>query len=368
MTTLHSPVLADFPPSFAIAGRAIGPGQPVYVIAEAGSNHDRSLDKALALVDAAADAGCDAVKFQTFAGPDIAAGPGTPHTRLPPEFARWGSELQAFYAACALPAEFHKPLAEHAKARGIHFFSSPFGEWAVDLLAELGVPALKIASFELVHLPLIRRAAATGLPLILSTGMAGMGDIERALDAAAQAGAKQLALLHCGSNYPLSAAGAHLAAMETLRRAFGVPVGYSDHTLGIAVPTAAAVLGANVIEKHFTVAEGGDGPDHSFALRPDELKRMMEQIREAEQAIGSPRKRRQPEEEPHARRGRRSLVVARDLAAGAVLGPDDLKVVRPGIGLEPFLLEVLLGRRLARPVKAEHPLTWDDVLGPVERC
>jgi sialic acid synthase SpsE len=364
MTTLHSPVLAEFSPSFSIGDRPVGGGAPCYIVAEAGSNHDRKLDTALALVDAAADAGCDAVKFQTFLGPDIAAGPGTSHTVLPPQFARWGTELQAFYVASALPKEFHAPIAARAKERKIAFFSSPFGEWAVDFLVEMGVPALKIASFELVHLPLIRRAAQSGLPLIISTGLAGLGDIERALDAAAQAGARNIALLHCGSNYPLSAAGANLAAMKTLRRAFGLPIGYSDHTEGIAVPTAAAALGASLIEKHFTWSRGGEGPDHGFALEPDQLRLMVTQIREAEQAIGSPRKRRQPEEEEHARRGRRSLIAARSLAAGEVVTADAVKVVRPGAGLEPMLLDLILGRRVTRAVTAEHPLTWDDFLQP----
>ncbi|MFA6091793.1 MAG: N-acetylneuraminate synthase family protein [Elusimicrobiota bacterium] len=359
---LHAPALPDLPPAIEIGKRAVGPGHPCYIIAEAGSNHDRDLKKALSLVDAAAEAGCDAVKFQTFRGDDIASDWRGEETRLPAKFSRWGSSLQELYRACALPDEFHEPLAQRARKRGIHFFSSPFSEAAVDRLAKLGVPALKIASFELVHLPLIRRAASTGLPLILSTGMAGLGDVERALDAAVQAGARRLCLLHCGSNYPLSMAGAHLSAMETLRRAFGVPVGYSDHTLGMAVPVAAATLGANVLEKHFTLDRRGDGPDHAFALEPAELRSMVEMMRAAEQAVGSSRKRRVPEEEPHARRGRRSLFTVHALKTGAVLGPTDVKVVRPGIGLEPLLIDLLLGRRLVRNVAADTPLRWEDFL------
>ena len=362
MPVLHSPVLPSLPAAFRIAGREIGGGAPCYVIAEAGSNHNRDLDTALGLVDCAAAAGCDAVKFQTFTGPDIAAGPATALTRLPPEFARWGSELQEFYKACALPREFHVPLAERARERGITFFSSPFSEQAVDLLVEVGVPALKIASFELVHLPLIRHAAATGLPLIVSTGLGGLGDIERALEAADKGGCKHLALLHCGSNYPLTAASANLAAMETMRRAFGVPIGYSDHTLGLAVPIAAAALGANLLEKHFTLSRSGQGPDHSFALEPPELAAMVSQIGEARLAVGQSKKRRMAEEEPHERRGRRSLFAARDLASGAILTPDAVRVVRPGAGLEPLLLDVLLGCKVVRPVKADHPLSWRDFL------
>jgi sialic acid synthase SpsE len=227
----------------------------------------------------------------------------------------------------------------------------------------MGVPAIKIASFEIVHLPLIQHAAATGLPLIISTGLAGLGDIERALEAAAKGNCRSLALLHCGSNYPLDSSSANLRAMETLRRAFGVPVGYSDHTRGIAVPTAAAALGAELVEKHFTADRGGDGPDHSFALEPSELASMVSQIHDAQRAIGSSRKQRMPEEED-ALRGRRSLIAARDLKAGEVLYAGAVKIVRPGIGLEPVLLDLLLDRPLCRAVSAEQPLSWDDFLPP----
>jgi sialic acid synthase SpsE len=362
MTSLHSPILPIFPEKIAIAARRVGADEPCYIIAEAGSNHDRNLKQALDLVDAAADAGCDAVKFQTFEGPDIAAGPGTEFTKLPAEYAKWGAELVEFYTACALPTEFHRPIAERAAERNIHFFSSPFSEKAVDLLFKLNVPALKIASFEIVHLHLIRYAAETGLPLIISTGLAGLGDIERAMEAAEKGNCKSLALLHCGSNYPLTIAGANLAAMDTLRLAFGVPVGYSDHTKGIAVPTAASALGASLLEKHFTIDRCGQGPDHSFALEPSELAQMVQHMRDAQSAVGSARKRRMPEEEAHARRGRRSLIAARTIRAGERLAADSVKVVRPGAGLEPMLLELLLGRPLTRDVLLDHPLSWDDFL------
>lgn len=362
MTSLHSPVLPNFPDRISIGGRSIGDCERCYVIAEAGSNHDRNLEQALALVDAAASAGCDAVKFQTFEGPDIAAGPGTKFTRLPPEYAKWGSELLEFYRACALPWDFHAQIAERARERSISFFSSPFSEKAVDLLFKLNVPALKIASFEIVHLSLIRHAASTGLPLIISTGLAGLGDIERALEAAEKGNCKGLALLHCGSNYPLTVHGANLAAMSTLRQAFGVPIGYSDHTEGVAVPTAAAALGASLLEKHFTINRAGTGPDHSFALDPGELAQMVRHVRDAQSSIGTARKRRMPEEEAHARRGRRSLIAARNIRSGERLTADAVKVVRPGSGLEPMLLEILLGRPVTRDVLLDHPLCWDDFL------
>jgi sialic acid synthase SpsE len=364
MNSLHSPLLPSFPDQIEVAGRLIGGDAPCYVIAEAGSNHDRDLAKAIALVDIAADAGCDSVKFQTFQGPDIAAGPGMPETRLPEQYSKWGAELQEFYRNCALPEQFYGPLIERARERGITFFSSAFSESAVDFLQKLGAPAIKIASFEIVHLPLIRHAASTGLPLIISTGLAGLGDVERALEAADKGSCRSLALLHCGSNYPLDVSSANLNAMETMRRAFGVPIGYSDHTRGIGVPTAAAALGASLIEKHFTADRRGSGPDHSFALEPPELKSMVEQIREAQLAAGSSRKRRMPEEEPHARRGRRSLIAARDIAAGERLVAGAVKVVRPGAGMEPLLLDIVLNRPLVRTVKADQPLSWDDFFQP----
>lgn len=345
---------------WAIAEKPIGEGHPCYIIAEAGSNHDRDLQTALALVDAAAEAGCDAVKFQTFTGDDIAARWESPATLLPKEFARWGKTLHDLYCACAMPDEFHEPLARRAHDRQIQFLSTPFSEKAVDRLIKLGVPALKIASFELVHLPLIRYAAKTGVPLILSTGMASLGDIERALEAALSGGARHVALMHCGSSYPLEPKDVHLAAIETLRRAFGVPVGYSDHTLGITIPIAAAARGANLLEKHFTLSRSGQGPDHAFALEPAELSAMVRSMRAAEAAIGQTMKRRQGVEQSHAVRGRRSLFAAQDLSPGDVLTRAMIKIVRPGTGLEPSVLDTVLGRRLRRPVKAESPLTWDD--------
>lgn len=359
---LDDPTLPVLSGTVAIDGRAIGTGEPCYIIAEAGSNHGRKLATALALVEAAAAAGCDAVKFQTFSGPDIAADFVNEETVPGPNARKWGGKLLDIYRTWALPDEFHEPLAQRAGELGIDFFSSAFSEQAVDRLVKLGVPAIKIASFELVHLPLIRHAAASKLPLILSTGMAGLGEIERALGAVVEGGGDQVILLHCGSSYPLSAASANLNAMETLRRAFRVPIGYSDHTTGIGVPIAAAALGAAVLEKHFTLDRTSEGPDHAFAIEPGELTQMVKLMREAEAALGSSRKFRQPEERGPSRRGRRSLFAARPLAAGERLLPDAVKVVRPGIGLEPAFLDLVVGRVLIRPVAGDEPLTWDHFL------
>lgn len=361
MNDFNSPVLREFQSEISIGGKPVGPGRPCFIIAEAGSNHDRDLGRALELVRVAADAGCDAVKFQSFAGPDIASAYRSPAVELPQEFRKWGDNLRDFYASFALPEAFYEPLLREAQSHRIQFFSSPFSEGAVDLLAGMGVPAIKISSFEIGHLPLIRHAATTGIPLILSTGMAGLGDIERALAAAQDAGAREVSLLHCSSNYPAGYAGANLRAMETLRQAFRVPVGYSDHTTGSTVPVAAVALGANILEKHFTL-DTGNSPDHGFALKPEELRNMVTQMRNAESALGTGLKKRQPEEEEHARRGRRSIFSTRRIVKGESISRADLKVVRPGVGLAPMFLELICGRKAARTIEEDQPVSWDDVL------
>lgn len=361
MGDFNSPVLGDFLPEIGIGARRIGPGHASYIIAEAGSNHDGDLERALQLVRVAAAAGCDAVKFQSFAGPDIASAYRSPAVELPPEFRKWGENLRDFYASFALPDGFYEPLIREAELCGIHFFSSPFSERAVDRLSALRVPAMKIASFEIGHLPLIRHAAATGIPLILSTGMAGLGDIERALAAAQEAGAREVSLLHCSSNYPAGYAGANLKALTTLRQAFRVPVGYSDHTMGITVPVAAVALGANILEKHFTL-DSGNSPDHGFALKPEELRNMVTEMRNAEAAIGTGLKKRQPEEDEHAVRGRRSIFSSRRIPKGESIKREDLKVVRPGLGLAPMFLELICGCKATRTIEEDQPVSWDDVL------
>lgn len=350
------------PSQFDIAGTTVGAGVHVYIIAEAGSNHDRELSKALKLVDVAAEAGCDAVKFQTFSGPDIASAHVSPGAELPAEYRQYGKNLQEFYANVALPVDFHAPIAERAAERGIAFLSSPFSEAAVDLLVEMGVPALKIASFEVVHLPLIRYAAESGLPLIISTGTARLADVEHALDAALEGSATGVALMHCGSSYPLPVDQANLRAMDTLVRAFGVPTGYSDHTTGTAVSVAAAARGAAVIEKHITLDRRAEGPDHPFALEPSDLRVLVRGVREASASVGSGFKAPTAAERDHALRGRRSIHAARDLAQGLPISADALKIVRPSSGLAPHLLGTIVGRSPVRMVPADHPVTWDDLL------
>jgi pseudaminic acid synthase len=347
-----------FSREFQIGARRVGGANPTYVIAEAGANHNRDLTVARRMIEVAADAGADAVKFQTYSGERI-------YSQKTPKF-EYLSELTDKSPAdlleeISLPREWQRELAEHARSRGIHWFSSPFDHEAVAELDALDVPALKIASFEIVDLPLIRRAAETGRPLIISTGMAVLGEIEEALVAAREGGATSVGLMQCTSVYPAPAERANLYAMRTMRSAFDVPVGLSDHTTGIAVPIAAAALGAAFIEKHFTLDRSMPGPDHPFAVEPEELKAMVAGIREAQAALGDGRKTGPSEDERKEMYtlARRSLIVTRDLEAGSVLERDMLTVKRPGYGIPPKHLELVLGRALKVDVEADDILTWE---------
>jgi sialic acid synthase SpsE len=348
----------SFPAEFAIGDRLVGPGHPTYVIAEAGANHNRDLGMARELIDVAAESGADAVKFQTYSGDRI-------YSRKAPRFT-YLEELSDKSPAelledISLPREWQPELAAHAAARGIHFFSTPFDHEAVAELDALGVPVLKVASFEIVDLRLIRVAAATGKPLLLSTGMAVLGEVEDALAAAADGGAPAVGLMQCTSVYPAPAERINLRAMGTMERAFGVPVGLSDHSLGTAVPIAAAALGAAFVEKHYTLDRSLPGPDHPFALEPGELQAMVTGIREAQAALGDGRKAGpSPEERVEMYSGaRRSLIAARDLPAGTVLGEDMIVTKRPGTGIAPKHLELVVGRVLRVDVEEDDVLQWD---------
>jgi len=348
------------PAEFTIAGRPVGQFHPTYVIAEVGANHNRDLAMARALIDEAVEAGVDAVKFQTYSGHRI-------YTAQTPRFQYLEGVSDKSPAELldeiALPREWQGKLAAYAADRGIHFFSTPFDNDAVAELAALDVPVLKIASFEIIDLPLIRRAAATGCPLIVSTGMASLGEVEDALAAAAEGGAPAVGLMQCTSLYPAPPESVNLRAMETMRRVFGVPVGLSDHTLGITVPVAAAALGAAFVEKHFTLDRTARGPDHPFALEPIELARMVEGIRMVEQALGDGRKDgpSEAEREEMYVLARRSLVVTRDVPKGTVLTPELVTTKRPGYGIPPKHLDIVLGRAVSRDVHEDEVLTWDMV-------
>ncbi|MEA2479172.1 MAG: N,N-diacetyllegionaminate synthase [Thermoleophilaceae bacterium] len=336
-----------------IAGRAIGPGEPVYVIAEAGVNHDGDVDRALALVDAAAAAGADAVKFQTF-DPAALASDGAPLAEY--QQGRVEAESQrAMLDRLALGEDDFRRLAGHARDRGVAFLSTPFDEGSAELLERLGVPAFKVGSGELTNLPLLASLARRGRPLLVSTGMATIDEVGAAVRAVREAGSPPLVLLHCLSAYPAPADQANLRAIGTLREAFGVPVGWSDHCLELEPTLAAVALGAVVVERHLTLDRTAAGPDHSMSSEPPELAELIRRIRVVEAALGDGVKRPQQAELDTRAVARRSLVATRDLAAGERINAGDVAIKRPGGGLEPRELERLVGARLALAVRRDEP-------------
>jgi sialic acid synthase SpsE len=350
-------------PEFHIGDRVVGPGHPCYVIAEAGSNHNRDLPTAMRLIEVAAETGADAVKFQTYTAEGL-------YSRRTPDMTYLkekglvgdGESVWELIKRVEIPWEWHRDLADHAALAGITFLSTPFEEGAVDLLDGIGVPAFKIASYEVNHLPLIAHAARTGKPLLISSGMASLGDLERALDTAAEAGGRDILIMHCAVNYPPRFEDLNLRAIGTLRSAFRVPVGWSDHTMGHTADVVAVALGACAIEKHYTLSRDQAGPDHPFALEPGELAAMVQAIREAEAALGSSVKRVTEAEAEMFRLGRRSVVVARDIAAGGVLTRADLAVKRPGFGIPVHAIDEVVGRHVAHDVERDQVLQWDDLI------
>jgi N-acetylneuraminate synthase len=342
---------------FAIASRPIGPDHPPFIIAELSGNHNGQLDRALRLIDAAADAGADAVKLQTYTADTITLDHDGPGFRL--EGGLWdGRTLYDLYSEASTPFEWHEALFAHARERGLICFSSPFDETAVDLLERLQAPAFKIASFEAVDLPLIARAARSGKPLIISTGMTSPAEIAAAVKTAEAAGAGGVALLHCVSAYPARFADANLAMIARLTADFGCIAGLSDHTPGTAAAVAAVALGARIVEKHFTLARADGGPDAAFSLEPAELRRLVEDCRHAWEALGEAAYRRS-ETEAHNRQFRRSLYVVRDVPQGAVLTAADVRSIRPGYGLDPARLPEVLGRIAARALTRGEPVAMD---------
>ncbi|HTK36453.1 MAG TPA: pseudaminic acid synthase [Caulobacteraceae bacterium] len=344
---------------FAIAGRAIGPAYPPLVIAELSGNHNGELDRALRLVDAAADAGAEAVKLQTYTADTITLDHDGPDFRIAGGL--WdGRSLHALYGEAHTPFEWHEALFAHARARGLMVFSSPFDETAVALLESLDAPAYKIASFEAVDLALIGAAAATGKPLIISTGMTNADEIGAAVGAARAAGSGGVALLHCVSDYPARYEAANLRTVGRLAADFDCVTGLSDHTPGTAASVAAVALGAAIIEKHVTLARADGGPDAAFSLEPDELARLIADCRHAWEALGEATYARGAAETAN-KQFRRSLYVVRDVAAGTVLTAADVRSIRPGYGLAPVHLPQVLGRRAARDLKRGERFGWEMV-------
>ncbi len=346
--------------SFEIAGRGVGAGAPTYVIAEAGANHNRDIAIARELIDVAAEAGADAVKFQVYSGSALYSSKTPRFHYLEAVSEKPPSEL---LEDIALPREWIGDLASYARSRSIEFFATPFDVDAIHELREAGVPAMKIASFELVDLELIAAAAATGLPLIVSCGMASYGEIEDALDAVQRGGSARVALLRCASLYPSPPEIMNLRAMSTMRSAFGVPVGLSDHTEGIAVALGARGLGMELLEKHFTLDRSMSGPDHPFAIEPNQLRELVAGIRAIEQALGNSRLEgpSDPEALEMYRLARRSLIAARDIPAGTLIAREHLVVKRPGYGIAPKEIDRVVGRIARVDIEADDVLTWEQV-------
>ena len=332
----------------------------VFIIAEAGVNHNGSLDMALQLVDAAKQSGADAVKFQSFKADQLAT--RSAHKAAYQERTTSQAESQFdMLKRLELDRAAHERILRHCEDRGIQFLSSPFDLPSIDLLAEMNLPVYKIPSGELTNEPYLRKIGAKGKPVILSTGMATLGEVEEAINTLRAAGAGQLTLLHCVTEYPAPYAEVNLRAMHTLKLAFGLPVGYSDHTPGIEVSIAAAALGAEMIEKHFTLDRSLPGPDHAASLEPGELKAMVTAIRNVEAALGTGIKAPAPCEIPNISVARKSLVAARSLPAGHKLQEQDLNIKRPGNGLAPKLMPALVGRTLRVAVEQDALIRWDDL-------
>jgi pseudaminic acid synthase len=344
-----------------IAGREIGPGRPPYVVAELSGNHNGKLERAFELMAAAKAAGADAVKLQTYTADTITIDSDRPEFRI--QGGPWdGRRLYDLYGEAHTPWEWHEALFAKGREFGVDVFSSPFDFTAVDFLEKLGAPAYKIASFECVDLPLIRRCAATGKPLIISTGLANLEEIGEAVAAARDAGAKDIVLLHCVSAYPAPATQYNLLRMSELRRRFGVSAGLSDHTLGSTTAVAATAMGAALIEKHMTLARADGGPDAGFSLEPAEFARLVADVREAWQGLGDGAFVRQAAEAPNAV-FRRSLYVVEDVRMGEEFTARNVRSIRPGYGLAPKHYEAVLGRKAARDIPRGTPVDWTLLAG-----
>ena len=345
--------------TLVIGNRPVGHEQPPLIIAELSANHGQQLERALALVDAAAAAGADAIKLQTYTADSITLDVDSPDFRIGEANSLWAGEtLYQLYQRAATPYEWHQPLFERARHHGMLAFSSPFDEAAVDFLEDLAVPCYKIASFELTHLPLIRAVARTGKPIIMSTGMASLAEIEAAVACARGAGNPQIILLKCTSSYPAAVSDSNLRTLPQLAATFGCLAGLSDHTLGVGAAIAATALGAVAIEKHLVLSRSDDVADAAFSLEPHELAQLVQGCRDAHAALGEVRFGGSSGEQAN-KKYRRSIYIAADLAAGSVLTPANIKVVRPGFGLAPAHYEAVLGRRLRVAVSKGTALSWE---------
>jgi N-acetylneuraminate synthase len=340
-----------------ICDRKVGEGEPAFIIAEIGSNFDGQLERARLMVDLALEAGADAAKFQSFLPDRIIAPEG--FTERDDFQAKWAKPVYDVYADAVFPREWHQEIAGYSEERGLIFLSSPYDTEAVDLLISLGAPALKIGSGEVSNPPFLWYCASQGVPLILGVGSATLAEVDEAMRVFQETGVEDVILLQCVTSYPSPFEDANLRAMVTLGRMFDVPVGYSDHTPGHVVPLGAVALGGCVIEKHMTDDRSRPGPDHPFSLEVGEFRKMVEDVRKLETALGRPTKQLAPAERNTVILQRRSLWAARDIPKGTVLTREMVDILRPQKGILPRDLDKVLGLRSTRDARAGHPLTWE---------
>lgn len=343
-----------------INGRIIGDGYPAYIIAEMSANHAGSLERALELIHVAKDAGADCVKIQTYTADTMTIDCHNEYFQI--EKGTWeGENLYGLYQKAYTPWEWQEQLRDEAAKVGIDFLSTPFDPRSVDFLEDLGVYFYKIASFELVDIPLLEYVAAKNKPIIMSTGMGTLEEIQEAVDAIYSTGNRQLALMKCSSAYPAKPEEMNLRTMQDLKERFGVPVGLSDHSMGAFSAATAVAMGANLIEKHFCISRAVKNPDSSFSMEPQEFREMVEQVREVEKAMGSVQYGVSRQEESNAC-FRRSLFVVEDIAAGEVLTPEKIRSIRPAYGLKPKHYQEVLGRTAKRALRRGTPLSFDDIV------
>jgi pseudaminic acid synthase len=347
---------------FEVMGRKIGPNQPPFIIAEMSGNHNQSLERALEIVEAAAKAGAHALKIQTYTADTMTLNLDNKDFKIEDPESLWkGNTLYQLYQQAYTPWEWHKPIFDRARELGMIPFSTPFDETAVDFLEELDVPMYKIASFENNDIPLIKKVASTGKPMIISTGMATVAELDETVRVAREAGCKDLVLLKCTSTYPASPENTNILTIPHMRELFNCQVGLSDHTMGIGVAVASVALGATVIEKHFTLSRADGGVDSAFSMEPDEMRALVIETERAWQALGEV-KYGPTEKEKASLKFRRSLYVAKDMKAGEEFTKENLRIIRPGYGLEPKYYEQLIGRKVKRDIKMGTPVTWDILL------
>ncbi len=342
-----------------IGNRKIGMEHPPFIIAEMSGNHNQSLERALAIVDAAADAGAHALKLQTYTADSMTLNLNEGEFAINDPESLWaGKSLYNLYREAYTPWEWHRPIMERCRQHGMIVFSTPFDAEAVEFLEELDVPCYKIASFENTDTPLIRKVASTGKPVIISTGMATVAELDETVRAARDAGCRELILLKCTSSYPATPENSNLMTIPHLRQLFNVEVGLSDHTLGIGAAVASVALGATVIEKHFTISRADGGVDSAFSLEPEEMRSLVTESERAWQALGEVTYG-VTDHEKRSLKFRRSLYVASDMKAGETFTPENLRKVRPGYGLPPGYYDLLIGKRVARDVKKGTPVSWE---------